>query len=234
MNDAVRIERFPSRDAATTAVAQAITAAITAATAADRRAWVCLSGGSSPVDLYRRLGASPQLPWGQVDLTLSDERWVPADDADSNEALVRRELLAGDAGQAATLHGLYRADVAGPEAAVGELDAAFAGRPTFDYCLLGMGADGHTASVFPDAPDIEALLVHPGITAAVRVPRLAQPRITLTPRRLLDAHHIGLLLFGDDKLAVLEQAVAPGPVAALPVRTVLHQQKVPVHCYWAP
>ncbi|MEM9386866.1 MAG: 6-phosphogluconolactonase [Pseudomonadota bacterium] len=226
------IERFATREEATSALSGVMAVAIERAVGADRRAWLCLSGGSSPVSLFRTLGRQT-LPWGSVDLTLSDERWVPVDHADSNEALVRRELLQGP-GAAARLHGLYREQPA-PEDAVDAVNRHFATLDEpFDYCLLGMGADGHTASLFPDATNLAALLSEREAAAAVYVPRLSQPRITLSPPRLLASREIGLLLFGDEKLIVLERAMGGDDPAELPVRCVLQQARVPVTCYWAP
>jgi 6-phosphogluconolactonase len=223
------------REAALEAVAAEMIAALESALADGpaARGALCLSGGSSPVPLYRALSARP-VPWDRVDLCPSDERWVPVESPDSNEGMLRRELLAGPAASA-RLHGLYRdaapVDDAAPRVAA-DLDAQLDRR--FDYCLLGMGADGHTASLFPDAARIGALLDSTAAVEAVHVPRLDVPRITLTPRRLLRARGIGLLLFGQDKLAVLERAMVAGPAVALPVRCVLHQDAVPVTCHWAP
>ncbi len=228
-----QIRQYETREAATAAVARAVEAAVTAAVDAGRRALLCLSGGTSPVALYRSLATRDALPWAQTDVTLSDERWVGVDDEQSNEGLLRRELLQG-AAAAATLHGLYRAGQT-PEAAVPALarDLDVIDRP-FDYCLLGMGADGHTASLFPDARDLPALLAAGAPVAAVHVPRLSMPRMTLTPTRLLHARQIGLLVFGDEKLIVLERAVRGEDPAELPVRCVLNQTGVPVTCHWAP
>ncbi|MEO0423947.1 MAG: 6-phosphogluconolactonase [Pseudomonadota bacterium] len=226
------IERFDTREEATAALAKVMAGAIESAVGADRRAWVCLSGGSSPVKLFQSLGQRA-LPWASVDLTLSDERWVPVDHADSNEALVRRELMQGP-GAAARFHGLYREQPA-PQEAVDAVNRHFATLDEpFDYCLLGMGADGHTASLFPDATNLSALLAEREPAAAVHVPRLSQPRITLSPPRLLASREIGLLLFGDEKLIVLERAMQGDDPAELPVRCVLQQTRVPVTCYWAP
>ncbi|MEO0972723.1 MAG: 6-phosphogluconolactonase [Pseudomonadota bacterium] len=226
-----RVEKFDSREGAHLALAAAMDDAVRAALADARRPWLCLSGGSSPVALYGHLATS-DWPWAQIDVTLSDERWVPGDHPDSNEALLRRTMVTGPATQA-TVHGLYR-NLVTPDEAVPALNEHFASlAQPFDYCLLGMGGDGHTASLFPDASNLQALLQETRPVAAAHVPRLANPRITLSPPRLLASRHIGLLLFGDDKLAVLERALAGDDLAELPVRCVLRQGEVPVTCYWA-
>jgi 6-phosphogluconolactonase len=229
------LHKHPDRNAATAAVAAQIVDAVESALARgpDARARLCLSGGTSPVPLYREL-ATRTLRWDRVDLFLSDERWVPGDDPDSNEGLVRRELMSGPAA-AATLHGLYRegqsVDAAAPAVSAELANGADA---PFDYCLLGMGGDGHTASLFPDARDVAALIASPADAVAVHVARLPQPRISLTAARLLRSRRIGLLMFGNEKLTVLERALGGDDAAELPVRCIVRQRSVPVDCHWAP
>jgi 6-phosphogluconolactonase len=185
--------------------------------------------------VLRTPGDAHGVPWDRVDVCASDERWVPVDDEQSNELLLRRSLLARGAASAARVHSLYRAgqsvDEAAPEVSRTLADALDG---PFDYCLLGMGADGHTASLFPDAQDIVGLLASAQVAVAVHVPRLAQARISLTASRLLQSRRIALLLFGEEKLSVLQAALAGGDVHALPVRCVLAQDAVPVTCHWAP
>lgn len=206
-----------------------------AATAARPRASLVVSGGRTPEPLHAALSAQP-LAWERVAVTLADERWVPPGHPDSNEAMVRRTLLQGPAA-AATLTGLYDADHAAPEPALEAVHARLSALPRpWDVVLLGMGADGHTASLFPDGDRLDdALSGRSGLLCeAMHAPSVPQPRITLTLPALLDATAIALLVTGEQKLRVLEDALMPGPVEALPIRAVLHRARNPVAIFWAP
>ncbi len=230
---AVCQHRYAHREALMLALVQHIEATLNEGLQAGRRVSAVLSGGSSPLPVYREL-AQRALDWAHVDLTLSDERWVASDDASSNEGMVRRELLT-DQASAATLVPLYHPGCATPREALAPVQARLRrmARP-FDLCLLGMGTDGHTASLFPDAEDLAQALSSQQLLAPAQVPRLAQARMTLTPHALLQSRQIVLLLLGQDKWDVFEQAMAATDIAAMPVRVVLHQADVPVHVFWAP
>ena len=142
-----------------------ITAArLRAAVSARGAASLVVSGGRTPAPMFRALRAC-ELPWERVTVTLADERWVPADAADSNERMVRAELLQG-AAAAARFVGLVNAAPT-PEAGRAATDAALRAIPRpFDVVMLGMGNDGHTASLFPDAPALAAALA-PALAAAL-------------------------------------------------------------------
>jgi 6-phosphogluconolactonase len=213
-------------------LASTIAQILRAATAAHGKASLVVSGGTTPGPLFRVL-RSIRLPWERVTVVPSDERWVAADDAASNEAMIRRELLAEHAASA-NLLSFYRPGL-DAEAALPALssDLAQVKRP-FDAVVLGMGADGHTASLFPDSPDIDRALGSSDCLVVQRLARLPQPRVSLTARALLDAYEIHLLLFGQEKREVFERAVQPGAVSELPIRAILHQSTVPVTAYWAP
>jgi 6-phosphogluconolactonase len=191
-----------------------------------------VSGGESPRGLFRLLRTT-RLPWEAVTIVPCDERWVAPDHADSNEGMIRRELLSGWPSDARFVS-LYR-PVAEADDAVGELAAKLAGvkRP-FDTVLLGMGEDGHTASLFPDSPDIAGALRSEQDIIVQRTPRLSQARVSLTVRALLNAHEIHILFFGDAKRSVYRRALLKGPAEEFPVRAILHQDAVNVTAYWAP
>jgi 6-phosphogluconolactonase len=225
------LRAFPSREKASVALASSIASALRAAVAGAGRASAVVSGGQSPRDLFRLLRSMP-VPWPRISVVPSDERWVDTDDDASNEQMIRNELFAGSA-EAADLVSLYRPGLTA-EQALPTLAAALAEvkRP-FDVVVLGLGDDGHTASLFPDAPDLAEALTSDALVVVQRLPRLPHARVSLTPRALLDARRLYLLFFGDVKRAVYERAVRAGPAEELPVRAIIHQTRVPVAAFWA-
>jgi len=200
------------------------------------RALLIVSGGSTPVPFFQAL-ARCALDWSAVTITLADERWVPPDHPDSNEALVRAHLLRANAA-AAHFVPLYNG-AATPAEGVPELEATLAALPwPADALVLGMGADGHTASLFPDAPELPYALLDAAparclAVAAPTPPNVPVPRVSLTRRALLDTRQLIVHLTGEDKLELLHQALLPGDVAEYPIRAVLQQHAVPCHIFHA-
>ena len=223
---------FKHRDEAVGALARRIGERLRFAVYRRATASMVVSGGAAPRDLFRALRLTP-VPWYLVTIMPSDEGWVNVDDDDSSEGLFRRELLSGEPGFARFVS-LYRRDCAAVDS-LPALRASLASvRRPFDAVVLGMGADGHMASLFPDSPDIGEALHGETELVVQRVPQLSHPRVSLTLRSLLDAHEINLLFFGAAKRAVYEQSLAPGPIEECPVRALVRQQRVPVNVYWAP
>ncbi|SDJ53977.1 6-phosphogluconolactonase [Billgrantia gudaonensis] len=210
-------------------LAEAAAAALRADLACHERALLVVSGGSTPVPFFQALAAA-ELPWERVEVTLADERWVAEDAADSNARLVREHLLQGPAA-AATFVALT-SDHATPEEGVTEV----AGRlerlawPA-SLVVLGMGGDGHTASLFPDSPELALALSTTEPAVAVRTPSQPQPRITLSADRLHQARRHLLHITGDDKRAALAQALTGDDTRELPIRAFL---SCPLAVYWAP
>lgn len=196
------------------------------------QASLVVSGGRTPVPLFEALAAQ-NAPWSSISVTLADERWVPTDSADSNERLVRKHLLRGPAADARFV-GLYNgADTpANGEAACADALADLP-RP-FDVVILGMGDDGHTASLFPGSPELEAALASNRPCAAVTADKAPRERMTLTPAALLDSRRIIVHIAGADKWTMLQTAATPGAIEQYPVRAVLHQDQVPVQVHWSP
>jgi 6-phosphogluconolactonase len=225
---------FAGSDALNAALAEDITRALRQALELRSVACLVVPGGRTPVGLFELL-SRVTIEWRRVRVTLTDERWVDPASADSNERLVRAHLLHG-AAAAAALIGLKN-PARDAEAAAGTAWSGLASLPRpFDFVLLGMGDDGHFASLFPQAPALAAALDPNGPPGcvAMRAPVPPHERLSLNLSALLDARRIGLLIVGDAKRAVLERARSDGPAAELPVRALLRQNRVPVTVYWSP
>ena len=222
---------FKDRDDAAAALARRIGDRLRAAVCRRASASLIVSV-AAPRPLFRTLRLLP-VPWYLVTIVPSDEGWVPVDDDDSNEGIIRRDLLAGEPGFA-NFVSLYRRDRAAPDS-LAELHASLKEvRRPFDAVVLGMGSDGHMASLFPDSPDLH-LGLHSDDECVVQArPRSRHPRVSLTVRSLLDAREVNLLFFGDRKRAVYEDCLRPGPVEQYPVRALVRQDRVPINVYWAP
>lgn len=231
-DEGVTFLAFNSRQEASTALADEIESTLAEMLSQKPVANLVVSGGTSPVAFFHSL-RTRNLAWSLITVMPSDERVVPAGHPDRNDAMIKRELLV-DAASNAHLQGLLPCQDAAEQAGSrGSATSAF-DAPDFDSVVLGMGDDGHTASLFPDSPTIETALLSTESTTRVTVPRLKAERISLTPAALLNTRRIDLLFFGQDKREVFEAAMAPGPASTYPVRVVLHQDRVPVRVFWAP
>jgi 6-phosphogluconolactonase len=190
-----------------------------------------LAGGSTPRELYQRL-AQRSLIWDRLFFTLSDERMVPLSDERSNEGHVRSWLQPVN-GMALQLLGLQSRPGQNSSAEIESLLHALP-KP-FSITLLGMGEDGHTASLFPGSPELSSALDPPPDVWTMRISHPSGPpqRITLTLPALLATEHVVLLAAGEKKRQVLERALGPGPVEELPLRALLRQSLVPISLYWS-
>ena len=206
---------FESRAAASQALANEIFQTLSGVLQRSGAASFVASGGGSPKETYQQLSRLP-LDWEKVSILPSDERCVAEDSPRSNLGMIRTHLPVNarfiELNESSPIHTL---------------------RP-FDVVLLGMGEDGHTASLFPKDPGIEAALSSDVCLHQCHPPGMPEARISLTPVALLDANCIFLLIFGGQKRERLDAALAGGPVHEYPVRILLHDARIPTQVYWAP
>jgi 6-phosphogluconolactonase len=229
----VHLHRYPTRAALVESLTFEIAGLLATAVIERQSASLVVPGGSTPAPLFDALAAQG-LPWPAITVTLNDERWVDPGDADSNERLVRERLLTGNATKARFV-GLKTSAPTAREA-VPEVQARLATIATpFDVMILGMGTDGHTASLFPGSPALAASLNgDPAEVQAVEAQgaRGTAERMTMALPTLQHSRFIGLMITGQEKLEVLERAAEPGDPLELPIRAVM--DCAGVDAYWAP
>lgn len=232
MNDVPVWHMFADTPALDRQLAETVAALLGAAIKHNGSAVLAVSGGRTPLGFFAELSRQP-ISWQQVSVSLADERWVSVDHQDSNEGLVREHLLINAAASARFVGLKNEAATAaeGVDACEGELQEL--GVP--DVVVLGMGDDGHTASLFPDARGLAAALDPQGaqLCAAITPPRASHERMTMTLAQLARAHHIFIHITGAAKKTLLEQATDAADPSQLPVAAVLNQQRVPVSVYWS-
>jgi 6-phosphogluconolactonase len=183
------------------------------------RATFVVSGGETPGPVYDALCAA-DLDWARVDVLLSDERWVPEVHVRSNTRMLRERLLVNRAA-AAMYHPLY-ARAERPEDVLAELEAGIAPLLPISVCLLGMGADMHTASIFPDGDNVKLALKKKKapILVPMRVDSQQDVRVTLSARVLNDALNTHILITGRPKRNAIDAARYKKRVKA-PIKAVL-------------
>lgn len=222
----MRLETYPDREMMMLSLADRIAGELGDFLRREGRASLCLPGGTTPGPVFDTL-SGVDLDWGRVAVFLNDERWVPEDDPRSNTRLLRERFLVGRAA-AAQLVPLHM-DAPAPEDALESLATGLAPHLPISVLLLGMGADMHTASLFPGADRLaEALSDDAPVLMALRAPGAGEPRVTLTAPILKAAMNIHILITGAEKRAALETAEHL-PLAEAPVRTVLAHATV----HWA-
>lgn len=217
----------------TAQVSEAMSDWIASAVETRGKATIALAGGTSPGPVFEMLSAQP-LPWDRVTVTLTDERWLPADNPASNTHLVHSTLLKDRAAAARHLP-LKTADPA-PAHGAPAINATLKPHLPLDICLLGMGTDGHIASLIPGAegyeqgcdPTQDAAVVPIHAEGAAGAP----DRISLTLNTILQSRIIAILITGEEKKHVFEQARRQD--GSSPVRQLLSQDSHPVHLFWAP
>ena len=196
-----------------------VAASLRQALAANEKATIAVSGGTTPQKFFEAL-SHQKLDWPRITVTLVDERQVDETSPRSNARLVRAALIQNQAAQVRFVP-LYQ-------------NPAAADEPDFDMVILGMGDDGHTASFFPGGDTLaEALSPASPDLLAISAPGSGEPRLTFSLRKLLAAKEVILHIQGAAKQATLDKALSPGDVLDMPIRAVLRSAK-PIEIYWCP
>jgi 6-phosphogluconolactonase len=178
---------------------------------------LAVPGGTTPGPIFDSLCAA-DLDWDRVHVLLTDERWVPEDSPRSKTRLLRQRLLTAKAAAARYLP--LHAATETPEEGIPELADAIAEVLPLTTCLLGMGADMHTASIFPGADRLEEALTGDAILVPMRAPGAPEPRVTLSAPVLAGAINRHIVITGPEKREALERARTLPPEEA-PVAAVL-------------
>ncbi len=222
--------KFASKEVQTSTLCRHISAEIQRAIAAYGYASMVVPGGSTPKPLLEALGKEP-IQWNKLWLTLSDERWVPLDSDERNEKMLR-SILPVDSMRFVSLCSRHST----PEEGEATVEAALGNMPRpFDIVLLGMGNDGHFASLFPDTPELEEglKLDNPKLCQAIAPAGGRTARISLTLAALKRSRKRFLLVQGEEKWNVIKQAEKPetSPLD-LPVKALL--EAAPTTICWCP
>jgi 6-phosphogluconolactonase len=224
--------KFENTSALDAALSAKVSGMLSAAIETEGKASLAVSGGRTPVGFFHLLSQS-DLDWSKVTIALADERWVDADHAASNEKLVRENLLINEAHKAEYLALKTSAEHALDGEAECQQRLNTVGR--FTVVILGMGDDGHTASLFPGTETLaRGLDMHSGADCIAVTPLDApHQRMSMTLPRLLNTESLVIHISGASKQQVLTQANAGDDVMELPIRAILQQQTTPVSIYWA-
>jgi 6-phosphogluconolactonase len=226
----VRWTDCPDRQSWANKAAEKIVELLDGSIASRGAASLVVAGGTTPQPIFHRL-SQLHLAWPKVHVGLTDERWVKASHRDSNAHLVRHSLLRNQA-KSAHFHPLY-IDKPRPSAAVAEAERTISAMPRpFDVVLLGMGTDGHFASLFPGLPETKAGLdLHnPALAVAVDKQQNGYARMSLTISALLHSRLILVAICGRPKRTVALQALAGA--GNTPIATLLSHRKDDLEFLW--
>jgi len=204
---------------------------LTDAIQARGHAYLVVSGGKTPLPLFKLL-AQTTLPWEQVTICLADERCVSADDAARNERMLRNNLLQLKA-KTANFISLY--DELQPTKTLQNLEQTLLALPQFDVVILGMGEDGHTASLFPCSEELATGLSDNAPAVLIVNPKTApHQRISLSKNRLLNTRSVYIHLTGNNKRVILEQARLINDPMQMPICAFLNHEASDLQVMYAP
>ncbi|MFT5837910.1 MAG: 6-phosphogluconolactonase [Flavobacteriales bacterium] len=224
--------KFRTTEQLNTAFTRKITKLLRDGIEENGRASLVVSGGRTPADLFYALSKT-NLEWDKVDISLADERWVDNTDDESNEKMLRIKLLINNAANANFVP-LKTQHKDAEDAVLTCTDNLQKIRTPFDVLILGMGEDGHTASLFPCSDQIsQGLDLESGDTfIAVKPTTAANQRMSLTLPALLNSHQIFLHLTGESKKEVINTVLSDDDAMVMPIRAVINNADVEL--LWAP
>lgn len=228
-NEDMSVKTFESNEQLSETLCKKVSRQLSDAIAERGHAYLVVSGGNTPKPLFQRLSHT-DIDWKHVTVLLADERWVLPDSNDSNDKLIKTVLLKNKAAKAnyiTLFTGHEQAENAAPV-----LSKQLAELPRFDVVILGMGDDGHTASLFPDCAELEQGLHTDEAVIATHPTRAPYARVSLTKSRLLNSQHIYVHFCGEKKLQVFKQIEA-NQQPALPLGEFVQQQAVPTEVYYS-
>ncbi|MGM0482185.1 MAG: 6-phosphogluconolactonase [Pseudomonadota bacterium] len=225
------METFANNQQLTDRLTEALAGILSDAIKQRGHAYLVVSGGNTPRPLFNKL-SHQDIDWQKVTITLADERWVLPDSDDSNDKLVKTVLLKNKAAKAQFISLFGDFQQAGRAAT--EVADKLAQLPPFDAVILGMGEDGHTASLFPDCEQLAEGLESTKAALAVEPQSAPYQRLSLSRSRLLNSHHLFFHITGNKKRPVLEAAQAKHQPQILPISDFFHQTQVPTRIFYAP
>ncbi len=208
---------YPDSEMMMIELAQRLAGELRQALQSSDMASIAVPGGTTPGPIFDSL-CGADLDWDRVSVMLTDERWVPEESPRSNTRLLKQRLLVGKAASARYLP-LF-APTETPEEGIPRLAEVIAGILPLTTCLLGMGADMHTASIFPGADRLDEALTGDVILVPMRAPAAPEPRVTLSAKVLGGAISRHVVITGPEKREALERARMLTPEEA-PITAVL-------------
>ncbi len=227
-----QLNEFIQREKLDIALANKVAEILANEVALKGRASIAVSGGSTPKGFFKAL-SQKDLPWSDITVTLADERWVGIESDASNTRLVHENLLQNKAVNAKFFHLKQGAELT--EETLDDLNlAASTSLLPLDVLILGMGEDGHTASLFPCSDEIDQALSLTANPLLKVVPKSApHDRITFSFAHLKTSKNVFLHISGASKQTVLNQAIKESNIREMPIRAFLNDPEINTNVYWA-
>ncbi len=229
-----KLTEFPARSELDNELARTVSTILAKAIKDTGKASIAVSGGSTPKGFFSVLSQS-DIDWSKVTITLADERWVPIDSDASNTRLVHENLLQNKAKEAKFFH-LKQGNELTSETLADLNVAASKTLLPLDVLILGMGEDGHTASLFPCSDEITSGLdvTNDAVLLKVQPKTASHQRISFTFASLITSKNIFLHSCGEGKKTVLTQALEVNDPFEMPIRAFLQHPSLNTQIFWAP